>query len=106
MKNTDHCQATKLLLGLNPHPGLHAYMDEYASELGHGHRLLRHNEETIDHARRVYGEEGALEATLHIACDMGLVTIEDIRWAKASKKGQSKAQKRTSGRAGATKRKV
>jgi hypothetical protein len=85
MNSRQHNQATRLLLGIRPHPGLHAFMDEYAKELRSAHRLLRHNEETIEFARKVYGEEGALEATFHIACDMGLVTTEDINWAKAKR---------------------
>ena len=82
MNNQQHCQATKLLLGMTPHPGLHAFMDEYARHLGRGHRLLRHNLETVEFAGTTYGEEGALEAVFHIACDMGLVTLEDLRWAR------------------------
>lgn len=85
MNSREHVQATRLLLGLKPHPGLHAFMDEYSRELGRGHRLLRHNLETIEYARKIYGYEGALEATFHIACDMGLVTTEDIRWARGKK---------------------
>jgi len=83
MNSRQHNQATRLLLGIRPHPGLHTFMDEYAKELRSAHRLLLHNEETIEFARKIYGEEGALEATFHIACDMGLVTLQDIACAKA-----------------------
>lgn len=80
-------------MGMRPHPGLHAFMDEYRSELGRGHRLLRHNLEMIEHARRTYGDEGALEVAFHIACDVGLVTTEYIRWAsgRSDRKVVSKA---------------
>ncbi len=85
MNSRQHCQATRLLLGIRPHPGLHAFTDEYARDLGSAYRLLRHNEETIEFVRKVYGDEGALESAFHIACDMGLVTVEDIAWAKVKR---------------------
>ena len=82
MNNRQHCQATRLLLGIDPHPGLHAFMDEYSQILGRGHRLLRHNLETIEFAGSVYDKAGELEAVFHIASDMGMVTVEDIQWGK------------------------
>ena len=82
MNRQEHCQATRLLLGLTPHPGLHGFMDEYSKELGRGHRLFHHDLGTIESIRRIYGDEGALEAIFHIACDMGLVTTEDIKWGR------------------------
>jgi len=53
-------------------------MDDFSKQLGWGHRLLRHNAGMIQMARELYGEEGEREATFHIACDMGLITNEDL----------------------------
>jgi hypothetical protein len=38
----------------------------------------------------MYGEEGGMEAVFHIACDMGLVTPDDTRWAKPIAKKMGK----------------
>lgn len=71
-------------------------MDEYSWELGRGHRLLRHNLETVEHARKMYGPEGGMEAVFHIACDMGLVTPADTQWAKPIAKRKGKSAKKAS----------
>lgn len=61
-----------------PHRALHAFMDEFSKQYGWGHRLLRHNATMLNFAKEIYGEEGEREAAFHIACDMGMVTLEDI----------------------------
>lgn len=66
------------MLRQEPHPALHAWMDELSKMLGWGHRLLRHSAEMMDRAQDIYGEEGAREVALHIACDMGVVTKADL----------------------------
>ena len=53
-------------------------MDDFSKQLGWGHRLLRHNADMIQTAGELYGKEGGREASLHIACDMGLITIGDL----------------------------
>ena len=78
MKAKEHCQAVRLLLKQKPHLPLHAFMDEPSKIYGWGHRLLRHNAKIMEFAKEIYGEEGEREAAFHIACDMGLVTIDDI----------------------------
>ena len=78
MNNKDHCRAVRLLLKQKPHPSLHSFMDAYSKEYGWGHRLLRHNAKMFEFAKEVYGDEGEREAAFHIACDMGIVTLEDI----------------------------
>lgn len=78
------------MLGLEPHRALHAFMDEYSRELIGAHQILRHNSKTLEFARELYGEEGELEAALHIACDMRVVTVDDIQWAKTLRKGQGR----------------
>jgi hypothetical protein len=42
----------------------------------------------------MYGEEGGMEAVFHIACDMGLVTPDDTRWAKPIAKKMGKPAKK------------
>jgi len=78
MRNQEHCLATKVLLGQKAHPGLHAHMDELSKTLGWGHRLRRHDGQMVEQAGSLYGEDGEREAALHIACDMGVITKEDI----------------------------
>ena len=83
MRNAEHCRATKLLLGLTPNKRLHSFMDSYSKTMGWGHRVKRHDYAFVQFATKLYGEEGGLEAALHIACDMGIVTISDVKlWAK------------------------
>lgn len=83
MRNQEHCKATKVLLGLTPNPELHSFMDAYSKSMGWGHRAKRHDYAFIGFAIKLYGEEGGFEAALHIACDMGIVTVKDVRiWEK------------------------
>lgn len=79
MRNQEHCRATRVLLGLNPNSELHTFMDAYSKSMGWGHRAKRHDYAFVEFAAKLYGEEGGLEAALHIACDMGMVTITDVR---------------------------
>lgn len=64
---------------MEPHPSLHKFMDAYSKQLGWGHRVFRHNVAMLEMANDLYGEDGKLEVAFHIACDMGLVTVEDLR---------------------------
>lgn len=78
----------RLLLKQKPHAGLHAYMDEFSKQLGWGHRLLRHNARMMEFAKEVYGDDGEREAAFHIACDMEVVTKNDLCWGAASAKNR------------------
>ena len=78
MNNRNHCRAVRLLLKQKPHPPLHSFMDAFSKEYGWGHRVFRHNADMMDFAKKHYGNEGEREVALHIACDMGIVTLEDI----------------------------
>jgi len=61
-------------------------MDAHSKRMGWGHRAKRHDYAFVELATKLYGEEGGLEAVLHVACDMGVVTMTDIRiWEKLSK---------------------
>ena len=79
MRNEQHCRATRVLLGFRPNPELHALMDAYSKSMGWGHRAKRHDYAFVKFAGELYGERGRLEAALHIACDMGIVTMADVR---------------------------
>lgn len=79
MRKHQHCRATKALLGLTPNPALHGLMDAYSKSMGWGHRAKRHDYAFVELMTKLYGEEGGLEAALHVACDMGLVTMADVR---------------------------
>ncbi len=86
MRNREHCKATKVLLGLTPNPKLHSLMDEYSKTMGWGHRAKRHDYAFVELAIKLYGVEGGLEAALHVACDMGVVTMVDVRiWETVSR---------------------
>ena len=61
-------------------------MDAYAKKMGWGHRQKRHDYHAVQSIERRYGKERGLEAALHIACDMGLVTNADLNlWEKLLK---------------------
>lgn len=83
MTNQEHCRATKVLLGLSPNSELHRFMDAYSKTMGWGHRAKRHDYAFVELAIKLYGQESGLEAALHVACDMGVVTMRDVRiWEK------------------------
>jgi hypothetical protein len=71
-----------VLLGHEPHPELHQFMDAYAKRMGWGHLYERHDFKTIQAIGDLYGEEGLIEAALHVAVDMRLVTKEDYEVTK------------------------
>lgn len=79
MRNKEHCRATRVLLGLTPNSELHSLMDAFSKSMGWGHRAKRHDWDFVEFAIKLYGEEGGLEAALHIACDMAVVTMADVR---------------------------
>lgn len=78
MTNREHCRATRILLGTDPHRDLHRYMDAYSSTMGWAHRLMRHDLAFVERVAGHYGEEGGLVAALHVACDCGVVTNTDV----------------------------
>lgn len=50
-------------------PKVHDKIDEYQPLLQSNHRLLNHNEITIEEIRMTMGEEEAVSALLHIMLD-------------------------------------
>jgi hypothetical protein len=79
-----------VLLGCEPHPELHQFMDAYAKRMGWGHLYERHDFKTIHAIGDLYGAEGLEEAALHVAVDMRVVTKEDYEATKqlVGKKGR------------------
>jgi len=77
----DHLRADRVLLG-KAHPAVHAMMDGPAKYLYGAHHMAFHDSATVVNVRRQLGEEAGLAAALHIALDMGVVTMVDVRvWA-------------------------
>jgi len=82
MNNRDHCRVTQLLLGIKPHPELHRFMDGYTHGIGWSPKKGRRDYKVAKFMEDLYGEEAGLEATLHIACDLKLITKQDVElWA-------------------------
>jgi hypothetical protein len=71
-----------VLLGREPHPELHQFMDAYAKRMGWGHLYERHDFKTLYAIGELYGAEGLAEAALHVAVDMRVVTKEDYEITK------------------------
>jgi len=79
MKNKEHCNATKILLGMKPNKAIHAFMDAYSATMGWGHRTKRHDYKMIEAMCLLYGKDAKFEVGLHIACDLGVVTNKDVK---------------------------
>lgn len=78
MNNREHCRVTQILLGMEPHPELHRFMDGYTLGLGWSPRKGRRDYKIARFMEDLYGEEAGLEATLHIACDLKVITRQDL----------------------------
>lgn len=79
MTNKEHCKATEIMLGLPSHIEVHLFMDGFYRRMGWAHRTKRHDYKIINTMVDLYGFEGGLEAAFHIACDLGLVTKNDLK---------------------------
>ena len=83
MTNKDHCKATEVMLGLKSHMEMHQFMDGYYRSMGWAHRAKRHDYKIVDTMSDLYGEDAGMEAAFHIACDLKLVTTDDLKiWQK------------------------
>ena len=80
-------------------------MDGFYKSMGWAHRSKRHDYKIITTMQDLYSEDVGLEAAFHIACDMNLVTKEDLKiWQgiilqdkpPSRKKTQTRAKKSTS----------
>ncbi|MEW6228566.1 MAG: hypothetical protein AB1700_10875 [Bacillota bacterium] len=75
-RRQEHLKAAKVLLG-HADPLVHKLMDQAIARLGPRHRYVTHNLEYIRAIRQLFGEEAAVEATLHILQDWGIVKEDD-----------------------------
>lgn len=66
-----HCEESLRLFGAD-WEDLHRWLDEFAGQAPHGmrHRHVRHHEEGIREAARVFGQEAAEVARQHIISDL------------------------------------
>lgn len=83
MKNKEHCKATEILLGIKPNKLIHTLMDVYSKTMGWGHRVKRHDYKMIEAMCVIFGKDARFEVALHIACDFGVVTNDDVKLWKA-----------------------
>ena len=71
MSFEEHCRECKERLG-KPFGEVHHWLDEFAFSVQYGmrHRRVRHHRAGIEEARRLFGDNGAEAATLHILADL------------------------------------
>lgn len=67
-----HCRRCRELLGTEWRE-VHVYLDEFAKQNILTHRMLRHHREGVEEVRRLFGDEAARAAELHITDDWGFV---------------------------------
>jgi len=58
-------------------------MDQSIERLGPRHRYVTHNVEYLRAIRQLFGDEAALEATLHLLQDWGVISEEDYAFGVA-----------------------
>lgn len=75
----EHCQECIEKLG-QPFGPVHKWLDELQPTLGPQHRAIRHNEKGIMKVRRLFGDEAAKAARLHIERDEGGFEKEGPLW--------------------------
>ena len=67
-KFEEHCQDCINELG-EPFPQVHKWLDELFIILRHKHREVRHNSESVEEIRKMWGDEAAKAAEIHIRKD-------------------------------------
>ena len=67
----EHCQQSELALG-RPFAEVHRWLDEFAGKppFGMKHRHLRHHAQGVEEVRRIFGDDAARAARLHIEMDL------------------------------------
>lgn len=63
-----HCSDCKAALG-NEFPEVHKWLDEFFVKMGSRHRSVRHHEGGVEEVRRMWGDEAAEAAAIHILAD-------------------------------------
>jgi len=68
---TEHCSETAALLGKR-FEEVHRWLDEFAGQPGYGmrHRKLRHHLAGIEQVRKLWGDQAAAAARLHMMADL------------------------------------
>jgi len=68
---TEHCAETTAVLG-KPFEEVHRWLDEFAGQTPYGmrHRKLRHHLAGIEQVRKLWGNQAAVAARLHIIADL------------------------------------
>jgi len=68
---TEHCAETTAVLG-KPFEEVHRWLDEFAGLPPYGmrHRKLRHHLAGIEQVRKLWGDQAATAARLHIIADL------------------------------------
>jgi len=60
---------------------VHTWLDELYAKHGGLHRRFRHNKEAVEEVRKLWGDEAAKAAELHILIDMGHIPSQE-QWDK------------------------
>ena len=68
---TEHCAETTAALGM-PYEDVHRWLDEFAGKppLGMRHRKVRHHFAGIEQVRKLWGDQAATAARLHIIANL------------------------------------
>lgn len=64
----EHCADCRRLLG-NEWREVHKWLDALYVKFGHSHRCHRHHIEGIEEVRKLWGDEAAMAAKIHILVD-------------------------------------
>lgn len=75
-RRQEHLRAAAVLLG-HADPLVHKLTDQPIARRGPRHRYVTHNVEYLRAIRQLFGGEAALEATLHLLQDWGVISEED-----------------------------
>jgi len=69
MNIQEHCNECNKLMGKD-YREVHAWLDEFFMTKGPFHRKIRHHIEGIEEVRKIWGDDAAKAAELHIKSDM------------------------------------
>lgn len=76
MHYKDHCKDCQEKLG-NPWYVVHRWLDEFAYSPGgmfrKEHRRVRHHKQGVEQVRRMWGDQAAMAAEVHILADVGRI---------------------------------
>lgn len=81
-----HCSRCEEKIGCS-YDYVHSWLDEFAKTHFPDHRHFRHHAEGIEEVRKMWGDDAAKAARLHILDDMGFVPTKEW-WSKPVKAGE------------------